>query len=234
MGNIGEGFVGEPAAYLKPIAAGQVVVTSKDSDVAKRIKLHYNDATAVEMESAGMYMAAQRADRPALAIRGISDLLDDKSAEADADRQPLASEHAAAFTFALLRAIESDDLRERATPTAPVPGPDDLLARVPPNVVTELEKVRSDSSAGAEVLLRRLASDTESPVELVNRLVNDPPEWLVGSTSARLWAVVGEYAAAYDAREATARAFVHAAEKDDAEPPVGWRGPHSLLQAMIR
>jgi tetratricopeptide (TPR) repeat protein len=118
-------------------------------------------------------------------------------------------------------------LRERATPTAPVPGPDDLLARVPPTVVTELEKVRSDSSAGAEVLLRRLASDTESPVELVNQLVNDPPEWLVGSTSACLWAVVGEYAAAYDAREATARAFVHAAEKDDAE------APHWLARAAL-
>ncbi len=229
-GNIGEGFVGEPAAYLKPIAAGQVVVTSKESDVARRIKLHYNDTTAVEMESVGMYMAAQRAGRPALAIRGISDLIDDKSAGADADLQPLASKHAAAFAFALLRAIEPEDLRERAIAAVSVPTSSDLLARVPPNVVAELEKARSDSSAYADALLRRLASDTESPVELVNRLVNDPPEWLVSPTSARLWASVGEYASAYDAGEATVKAFVRAAEKGGTEAP-RWMARAALTTA---
>ena len=61
-----------PSVQLKPIAAGQVVVTSKSSEVAKQIKLHYNDTAAVDMESYGTYLAAQRSGCPALAVRGIS------------------------------------------------------------------------------------------------------------------------------------------------------------------
>jgi nucleoside phosphorylase len=42
-------------------------------------------------------VAQRYAGLPALAVRGISDLLDDKTAEADADRQPKAAWHAAAL-----------------------------------------------------------------------------------------------------------------------------------------
>lgn len=218
-GSISEAFIGEPTAYLKPIAAGQVVIASKLSEVAQQIKLHYNDTTAVEMESVGMYMAAQRAGRPALAIRGISDLLDDKSAEADANLQPVASKHAAAFAFALLRAIEPEDLGARATPAVLIPPPSDLLARVPPNVTAELERARSNAPADADTLLRRLASDDETPMQLANRLVDDPPQWMASPASPRLWAAAGEFATAHGAAEAAVSAFVRAAEFGGPDAP---------------
>lgn len=208
-----------PSVLLKPIAAGEVVVASKRSEVAQQIRSHYGDTTAVDMESAGMYTAAHRANRPALAIRGISDLLGDKTAESDANLQPLASRHAAAFAFALLRAVEPRDLGARVTPTISAPPASDLYARIPPNVVAELERARPDSPADAEALLRRLASEAESPVELVNQLLDDPPEWLARSTSPRLWTAIGEFATAHDAAEAGVDGFVRAAELGDSGAP---------------
>src|SRR3712207_9251145 len=101
------------------------------------------------MESVGMLMAAQRAGRPAVVIRGIFDLLDDKTYKSDNILQSLASRNAAAFAFALLRAVEPKDLREGATPAVHIPPPSDLFARIPPNVVAELERPRPDSPADA-------------------------------------------------------------------------------------
>lgn len=95
---------------IKPIAAGEVLVVSKDSGTAKTLDSHYNDSVAVDMESAGVYAAAHRIDRPGLAIRGISDMLDDKSAEADAQRQPAAAANAARFAIGLLRVTGPQDL----------------------------------------------------------------------------------------------------------------------------
>jgi nucleoside phosphorylase/tetratricopeptide (TPR) repeat protein len=211
--------IDRPNVLLKPIAAGEVVVASKRSEVAQQIRSHYSDTTAVDMESAGMYMAAHRANRPALAIRGISDLLSDKTAESDATLQPLASRHAAAFAFALLRAVEPQDLGARVTPAILISPPSDLYAKIPPNVVAELERARPDSPADADALLRRLASEAGPPAELVNQLVDDPPEWLARSTSPRLWTAIGEFAAAHNAAEAAVDGFVHAAEFGGPEAP---------------
>jgi nucleoside phosphorylase/tetratricopeptide (TPR) repeat protein len=208
-----------PSVLLKPIAAGQVVVASRKSQIAEQIRKHYNDTTAVDMESVGMLMAAQRADRPAAVIRSISDLLDDKTSKSDITLQPLASRNAAAFAFALLRSVEPEDLREGATPAVHIPPPSDLFARIPPNVVAELERARPHSPADADALLRRLASEAEPPVELVNRLVDDLPEWLEHSTSPRLWTAIGEFAAAHNAAEAAVNGFVRASELGDPEAP---------------
>jgi len=94
---------------VKPIAAGEALVKSERSQIGEMIKLHYNDAVAVDMESAGMYDAAHRADKPTLAVRGISDHLDDKDSESDKRDQPLAAERAALFAAELLRVAEALD-----------------------------------------------------------------------------------------------------------------------------
>jgi hypothetical protein len=63
-----------------------------------------------------MYLAGFRANRPALAIRGISDLLYDKTGEADRMRQPMSSANAASFAFALLDAADSSVLQRQGNP----------------------------------------------------------------------------------------------------------------------
>lgn len=98
---------------IKPIAAGEALVKAERSEVGRVLDAHYNDAVAVEMESAGMYDAAHRAERPALAIRGISDHLDDKDPVKDKRDQPLASDRAATFALDLLQAASTADFPKR-------------------------------------------------------------------------------------------------------------------------
>jgi hypothetical protein len=222
--NGAEGFTDQPDVQFKPIAAGPSVISSQHSELAERIKRHYNDTVAVDMESAGMYRVAQRyVGLPALAVRGISDLLDDKTAEADVTRQPVAARHAAAFSFALLDAVDPDDLKLRSGAIVPTPTPGDqlgaLLAKVPPNVVAELERARADSEMDATALLRRLVRDDTLPSDLVTRLLADQPGWLAHSESSHLWAAVAEFAAAYEAREGAVEAFVRAADIGGPEAP---------------
>jgi 5'-methylthioadenosine/S-adenosylhomocysteine nucleosidase len=225
----------QPPVRLKPIAAGEVVVASTDSETFRHIKQHYNDAVAVDMESAGMYEVAYRyEDVPALAVRGISDLLDDKSPEADADLQPMASKHAAAFAFAVLGAIHPGDLKAKPAATGPAPAPathlGDLIARVPPNVAAELERARDGAPEAADRLLARLGSEAASPSDLVVRLLDERPPWLASCSSPRIWASVGEFAAAHGVGAPTVDAFVRAAELDGTDAP-RWMARAALAAA---
>jgi Phosphorylase superfamily len=92
-----------PEAFVGPIAAGEKVVTDFASVVGQLIRANCGDALAVEMEGAGfLYGAWANAARLAMVIRGISDLVSDKTAEHDREWQPIAARHAAAFAFELL------------------------------------------------------------------------------------------------------------------------------------
>ncbi len=92
-----------PQVFLGAIAAGEQVVVSEASNSYQLIRQSYGDALAVEMESHGFFTAVQaHSGLEALAVRGISDHLENK-AEADAGgSQPRASRHAAAFAFEVL------------------------------------------------------------------------------------------------------------------------------------
>jgi nucleoside phosphorylase len=95
------------SVHFEPIAAGDVVLNSKTASEAQHLRSHYNDAVAVEMESAGMALAGHLAEStPTIAVRGVCDLAD--GAKADADRggwQFLAAHNAAAFAVGLAAAI---------------------------------------------------------------------------------------------------------------------------------
>jgi nucleoside phosphorylase len=95
-----------PAVHLKPVAAGEVVLASRDSALFDLLRRHYNDAAAVEMESGGLAQAAQINDSlPTLTIRGISDTTGPDKTDLDAAGwQPRAAYHAASFAAALLAA----------------------------------------------------------------------------------------------------------------------------------
>jgi nucleoside phosphorylase/ADP-ribose pyrophosphatase YjhB (NUDIX family) len=98
-----------------PIAAGEIVQDSAISAEAQWIREHYNDACAIEMESAGVAQAAQLNDsRPLVVVRGISDRADGEKVAADgAGWQPRAAANATAFAIALVAALaeELDDRR---------------------------------------------------------------------------------------------------------------------------
>jgi len=97
----------DPRAHLKPIAAGNVVLASAESTLAARLKAHYNDAAAIEMEGSGVAAAVHLAGGDALVIRGISDRADAAKSERDAENwQPRAAEKAAAVAVAVLRELQ--------------------------------------------------------------------------------------------------------------------------------
>ena len=95
----------EPKAIVAPIVAGEKVIATANSPEGSLIRESYGDAVAVDKEYYGLLEAARvNPHVVAIAVRGISDLLDDK---AKSDRQgwpPIAARHAAAFAFELLSA----------------------------------------------------------------------------------------------------------------------------------
>ncbi|WP_131738718.1 5'-methylthioadenosine/S-adenosylhomocysteine nucleosidase family protein [Actinomadura roseirufa] len=93
-----------PAVHFKPIVAGDVVLNSRTSPLARQLHGTYNDAAAIEMESAGSAKAAQMNHGcRTLTVRGISDHADGEKTAADAaGSQPRAAAHAAAFALALV------------------------------------------------------------------------------------------------------------------------------------
>ncbi|MEM9299573.1 MAG: 5'-methylthioadenosine/S-adenosylhomocysteine nucleosidase [Bacteroidota bacterium] len=92
-----------PSVIIKPIAAGEKVVTEIRSGVFKLIKSNYNDTVAVEMEGSGFFTACHANEGiQSLIVRGISDLLTNKE-EADKDGyQEIAAKNASAFAFEVL------------------------------------------------------------------------------------------------------------------------------------
>ncbi len=105
-----------PKVYVAPIAAGDKVVASTESEVFRFLRLNYGDAVAVEMEGFG-FLDAARANQQvsALVVRGISDLIYNKT---DADKegyQEIAAQHASAFAFELLAKLNSDS-RQKPEP----------------------------------------------------------------------------------------------------------------------
>jgi nucleoside phosphorylase/Tfp pilus assembly protein PilF len=102
----------QPRVFVAPIAAGEKVIASKESEIFKFIRVSYNDAVAVEMEGFGFLQAAfAYPNIQAIVIRGISDLIKDKNLQdpkkgTEDQRQREASHNASAFAFEVLAKLE--------------------------------------------------------------------------------------------------------------------------------
>jgi len=105
-----------PRAFVRPLAAGAKVVAGNHSATAELINDHCGDAQGIEMEGYGILTGVYpNPGVEALVIRGVSDLLGDKSKGADRTRQPMAAHHAACFAFALLDHLDPKQATRRTT-----------------------------------------------------------------------------------------------------------------------
>lgn len=108
LARVNQSYNAAPRLLVGPIAVGEKVVASKESNVYKLLRKNYSDALAVEMEGYGFLEAVNARDNPlpAIVIRGISDLIenknDGKGQEPEDIRQQKASHHASALAFHLL------------------------------------------------------------------------------------------------------------------------------------
>ncbi|GAA4615093.1 5'-methylthioadenosine/S-adenosylhomocysteine nucleosidase [Saccharopolyspora hordei] len=95
-----------PRVHFGPIAAGEIVHNSRISYEARWLREYYNDALAIEMESAGVAQAGHLSGTPVAVVRGISDRADGtKATSTDREWQPRAADHAAAFGTRLAVAL---------------------------------------------------------------------------------------------------------------------------------
>ncbi|GAA2629151.1 hypothetical protein GCM10010399_71080 [Dactylosporangium fulvum] len=109
---------GTPEVHFGPIAAGEVVQDSAVSEQARWVRQHYNDAVAIEMESAGVAQAGHlNRALPVVVVRGISDRADGTKTTTDgANWQPRAAANAAGFAVALAQELIADDTAGRPEP----------------------------------------------------------------------------------------------------------------------
>jgi len=112
----------------KPIASGEAVVKSSASEILQFLRLNYEDSVAVEMEGFG-FLEAARANKqvPAMVIRGISDLIDNKAEVDKEGYQKIAAHHASAFAFEILAKFELEASRSITQ------GQDIILSSLDPN-----------------------------------------------------------------------------------------------------
>ena len=113
---------GEQAcALVSPLAILEKVVAEGQSTLAIAIRQSFGDAVALAMEDFGVMLAvAQHESAAPIAVRGISDLLDDKSRTDKQGGQDLAAANAAAFAFDLLALdirLSSESAPTEAKPT---------------------------------------------------------------------------------------------------------------------
>ncbi|MGJ3249144.1 MAG: NACHT C-terminal helical domain 2-containing protein [Elainellaceae cyanobacterium] len=126
----------QPRVFVAPIVTGEKVVISRASDLFQFLRTSYNDAIAVEMEGFGFLSAAfAYPNIQSIVIRGISDLIEGKSAVdpeegTEEERQARASQNASAFAFELLAKLQIQLFQQSASS----------------NPSTESQMVQSDSA----------------------------------------------------------------------------------------
>lgn len=224
-----------PRAHLKPIVAGEVVLAGENTELRRRIAKMHGDAAAIDMESFGTYTAAHRTDVPALAVRGLSDMVGDKQPGTDGLWQPRAARAAAAFLADLLAAAGEEDLGPAPTPAKDAPPSTAVdrpgaLAQLPPQVRPWARRM-AETGDGLDAALGDLTRHAARPAGWLGRLKHRPPAWLRTDATGDAWALVAAYADAHRS-PAAAHAYGRAAETAAAAGHDELAGLHALRAAL--
>jgi nucleoside phosphorylase/tetratricopeptide (TPR) repeat protein len=193
-----------PTVEIKPIAAGEVVHGDNQSLLMEKVRDHFNDVAAVDMESLGLYEAAHVKERPALSVRGISDCVGDKKPDLDVQWQPRAAKHAAAFAFALLSHAELDDFPRLRTEALLIPqnvggqSSMELLLCLPPPVAVAFEWALPITGDRAIDALGEIAGLGGQPATWLSRFRHRPPALFQGEGSEALWVLVAQFADSHE------------------------------------
>ncbi|WP_066945120.1 5'-methylthioadenosine/S-adenosylhomocysteine nucleosidase [Streptomyces lushanensis] len=214
-----------PCVEIKPIAAGSVLHSDGRSALMDKVRTSFDDVAAVDMESLGLYETAHRESLPALAVRGISDCVENKTPAADRAWQPRAANHAAAFAFALLRRAAPEDLPRPGVATVPVGSPPSstglspvqLLLRVAPLVALAYEWAEPLAGARATAVLKDLVALGSQPATWLGRFRHRPPQVFRDERSGALWVLVAEFACAHE-HPAASWFFEQAAQRWQGDP----------------
>lgn len=110
------------------IASGDKVIATQRTNLFKFLKDTYNDTAAIDMEAVGFAEVFTRhTSIKYLCIRGISDLLDNKSQSDGSGSQSIASANVAAFTFELINQLTKEDLGDANTSSKPFPSSQQII-----------------------------------------------------------------------------------------------------------
>jgi nucleoside phosphorylase len=204
-----------PSAHVAPIVSVESVQANPLAEQRNRIATRFNDAGALDMESFGLYSGAHLHNVPAVAVRGISDFIGDKTPARDEEIQPVAARNAARFLVQLLEKAHPDDFL-RTAPEAPRPTRSDPTGNsaLPPNARLWEMRLRVRSADRADQAVRDLTGQGEdkSPVAtFVNRALHRPPLWLREDDTGDGWAMAAA-AASVVGSSAASRAYEKAAD----------------------
>lgn len=227
---------GSPKAILAPIASVEAVQTDPSAELVTLIRSNYNDAAALDMESFGLYDGAHLHGVPALAVRGISDQVEGKTAAADAVRQPTAARNAASFLATILYEAQPEDVPRGHSGPTPKPDPLPEKAQLPPYVQLWEQRLRRASESRADSAIAELPKPkgTDGGVPLgtwLNRILHRPPRWLREDATGDGWALVAAVASA-GASPRAAQAQERAAAAADAAGETTMAAVHRLWAAL--
>lgn len=155
---------GRPGVRFGAIAAGEVVLNSRVSVEARRIRKYYNDTTAIEMEAAGVAHAGHLNSAPVAIVRGISDRADgEKSSANDGTWQPRAAAHAAAFAIELAVELANEAEETSMTLNEPRPTPPASTNTTVNNTASGNVGIQAANVTGASVWMPATAEREQVP-----------------------------------------------------------------------
>jgi nucleoside phosphorylase len=145
------------------------VIAAKNSEVYQFLQSNYGDAVAVEMEGRG-FLEATHANQQvsALIIRGISDLIDNKSSADAQGYQELAAYRASAFAFEVLAKLLPQEVNSSSSLTQEKTQPPISIPSTPVKIKIDLVNLTGEQRQQLREALMDAFSKSEN-LELMLR-----------------------------------------------------------------